>query len=232
MTHIDLGIAGDCDAYELTHALDDQHHPLDEVILDLRTEQGRALQALLEGDASRIDTLYRDQLPPAARAVSDGEIEDPTGLPESVGPFLDLLAFPYIARPDFVRALVAAGGPGAVDEAFRARPTTSEHILHPERLLQRAPSVSAPEPAPDGPLLGVGTLGEVGLRVLAETLDPQAAARAADGWGADRYVAWSGAPACGSTCVWTSPRTPTRSVTPFASRAAKHPHTDIKLTET
>ena len=218
--------------HELTHALDDQHHPLDEVLLDLRTEQGRALQALMEGDAGWIDTLYRDQLPPAARAISDGEIEDPTGLPESVGPFLRLLAFPYIAGPDFVRALVASGGTGAVDEAFRARPTTSEHILHPDRFLQRAPSVSVPEPVPDGPLLGLGVLGEVGLRlVLGETLDPSAAARAADGWGADHYVAWSDNE---RTCVRVNLRMDTPSDTnevrdALRQWAAKHPRTDIKL---
>jgi hypothetical protein len=218
--------------HELTHALDDQYHPFEEVILDLRTEQGRALQALIEGDASRIDTLYRDQLPPAARAVSDGEIEDATGLPESAGPFLELLAFPYIAGPDFVRALVAAGGPGAVDEAFRARPTTSEHILHPERFLQRAPSVSVSEPVPDGPMLGLGTLGEVGLRlVLEETLDAQAAARAADGWGADRYVAWSDNE---RTCVRVNLRMDKPSDTSEVRDAlpqwgAKHPGADIKV---
>lgn len=218
--------------HELTHALDDQHHPLDEVILDLRTEQGRALQALMEGDASRIDTLYRDQLPPAARAISDGEIEDPTGLPDSVGPFLELLAFPYIAGPDFVRALVASGGTAAVDEAFRGRPTTSEHILHPDRFLQRAPSVSVTEPVPDGPMLGLGVLGEVGLRlVLGGTLDAQAAARAADGWGADHYVAWSDNE---RTCVRVNLRMDTPSDTnevrdALRQWAAKHPRTDLKL---
>jgi hypothetical protein len=218
--------------HELTHALDDQHHPLQDVLLDLRTEQGRALQALMEGDATRIDTLYRDQLPPAARRAADGDIEGITGLPESVQPFLELLAFPYTAGPDFVRAVVASGGPGALNEAFRARPTTSEHILHPDRFLQRAPSLSVPEPSPDGPLLGLGTLGEVGLRlVLGETMDAAGAARAADGWGADRYVVWSDNE---RTCVRINLRMDTTSDTnevrdALRQWAAKHPRTDIRL---
>lgn len=218
--------------HELAHALADQHHPLDGVIIDLRTEQIRSLQALMEGDATRIDTLYRDQLPPAARAAADGEIEGSTGLPESVGPFLELLAFPYTAGPGFVHALVASGGTGAIDEAFRARPTTSEHILHPDRFLQKSPSPSVPEPGPDGPLLGLGVLGEVGLRlVLGETLDAAAAARAADGWGADHYVAWSDNE---RTCVRVNLRMDTTSDTnevrdAFRQWAAKHPRTDLKL---
>lgn len=132
---------------------------------------------------------------------------------------------------DFVRALVAAGGPGAVDEASRARPSTSEHILHPDRFLQRAPSVSVTEPVPDGPMLGLGTLGEVGLRlVLEETLEVHAAARAADGWGADRYVAWSDNE---RTCVRVNLRMDKPSDTSevrdaLRQWAAKHPGADIK----
>ena len=128
--------------------------------------------------------------------------------------------------------MVASGGPGALNEAFRARPTTSEHILHPDRFLQRAPSLSVPEPSPDGPLLGLGTLGEVGLRlVLGETLDAAGAARAADGWGADRYVAWSDNE---RTCVRINLRMDTTSDTKevrdaLRQWAAKHPRTDIRL---
>jgi len=217
--------------HELTHALDDQYHPLDDVILDLRTEQGRALQALAEGDARRVDILYRDQLPPASRAAADGDIEGSTGLPESVTPFLKLLAFPYVAGPEFVRALVASGGTGAIDDAFRTRPATSEQILHPDRFLQPAPPVSVPEPSPDGPLLGLGVLGELGLRlVLGETLDAPAAARAADGWGADHYVVW---PAKGQACIRVNLRmdtTPDTSEVRDALRqwATKHPGAEIK----
>ena len=132
----------------------------------------------------------------------------------------------------YSQTLVASGGTGAVDEAFRARPTTSEHILHPDRFLQPAPSVSVTEPVPDGPMLGLGVLGEVGLRlVLAETLDAPAAARAADGWGADHYVAWSDNE---RTCVRVNLRMDTPSDTnevrdALRQWAAKHPRTDIKL---
>jgi hypothetical protein len=218
--------------HELTHALDNQYHSLNDVILDLRTEQGRALQALMEGDARRIDILYRDQLPPADRAAADGDVEGSSGLPASVGPFLKLLAFPYVAGPDFVRALVAGGGTGAIDDAFRSLPTTSEEILHPDRFLQRAAPVLVAEPGPDGPLVGLGVLGELGLRlVLGETLDAAAAARAADGWGADHYVAWSNNE---RICVRVNLRmdspTDTAEVRDALRQwAAKHPGADVRM---
>lgn len=218
--------------HELTHALDDQHFPLEDIVLDLRTEEHRSLQALLEGDAGRIDTLFRDQLPAADRAAADGEVEGPSGIPASTGPFLELLAFPYESGPAFARALVARGGTAALDEAFRSRPTTSEQVLHPERFPQAASPVTVPRPAPDGPLLGMGVLGELGLRlVLGETLDAAAAARSADGWGDDHYVAWSDKE---RTCVRVNLRMDTPSDTrevrdALRLWAAKHPRTDIKL---
>lgn len=217
--------------HELTHALDDQHHPLEDIVVDLRTEESRSLQALLEGDAGRIDTLFRDQLPPADRAAADGDVEGPTGIAASTGPFLELLAFPYVSGPAFARALVARGGTAALDEAFRSRPTTSEEVLHPERFPQPGPSVTVPTPAADGPILGMGVLGELGLRlVLGETLDAAGAARAADGWGDDHYVAWSDKE---RTCVRVNLRMDTPSDTREARDAlrlwaTKHPGTDIR----
>ena len=218
--------------HELTHALDDQHHPLDEVLLDLRTEQSRALQALMEGDASRVDALFRDQLPAADRQAAEGVVDGIGDLPSSAGPFLQMLAFPYVAGPEFVKALVEAGGTAAIDEAFRSRPTTSEEVLHPDRFLKRAPSVFVPGPGADGPLLGLGVLGELGLRLLiGQTLDERAAARAADGWGGDHYVAWSDNE---RTCVRVNLRMDTPTDTTevrdaLRQWAARHPRTDIKV---
>lgn len=218
--------------HELTHALDDQYHPLEDILIDLRTEERRALQALVEGDAERVDRLYRDQLPPASRAAADGVVEPSTELPASVGPFLDLLAFAYVSGPDFIRALVERGGTAAVDAAFRSRPTTSEDILHPDRFLAGTRPVSVSRPPADGPLLGLGILGEVVLRlVLGESLDAGAAGRAADGWGGDSYVAWSDNE---RTCVRVNLRMDTPADTEevraaLRQWAGKHVGTDIRL---
>lgn len=218
--------------HELTHALDDQYHPLEDIVVDLRTEELRALQALNEGDATRIDKLFVEQLPPAQRAVVEGGVEGLPDIPASSKPFLQLLAFPYVTGPDFVRALVEHGGNAAVDEAFRTRPTTSEHLMHPDRFLQGAPPASVPQPAVDGELARLGVLGELGLRtILGETLDGAAAARAADGWGGDRFVTWS---AKGKTCVRVNVRMDTPADTNevrdgFRQWAAKHPGAEVKV---
>ena len=142
-----------------------------------------------------------------------------------------MLAFPYVAGPDFALALVARGGTAALDEAFRSRPTTREEILHPEWFPQPASSVTVPRPVPDGPLFGMGVLGELGLRlVLGETLDAAGAVRSADGWGDDHYVVWSDKE---RTCVRVNLRMDTPSDTrevrdALRLWAAKHPRTDIK----
>lgn len=70
-----------------------------------------------------------------------------------------------------------------------------EQLLHPDRLLAGALPLPLEEPQPDGEVVERGVLGELGLTILlASVLEPATARIAADGWGADRYVAWSDGP--------------------------------------
>lgn len=218
--------------HELTHALDDQHFPLENVQVDLRTEQFRALQALVEGDAERVDALYRDQLPSAEQVAANVPVEGLAGVPATAEPFLELLAFPYVAGPGLVRALVERDGEAAVNAAFRKPPTTSEEVLHPARFLDGAREASVPRPSADGPLLGLGVLGELVLRlVLGETLAAAAANQAADGWGGDSYVAWSDDE---RSCVrvnlaMDSPRDTSEVRDGLRQWARTHPGADVRL---
>jgi len=219
--------------HELTHALDDQYFPLADVQVDLRTEDIRALQALIEGDATRVDRLYRDGLTPADRAAADPPAEGLAAVPATANPFLALLAFPYVAGPEFVQGLVKRKGETAVDDAFRTRPRTSEEVLHPERFLEGVRVATVREPSTDGPLLGMGVLGELGLRlVLGESLAAPAAAQAADGWGGDHYTAWSDNE---RTCVrvnlaMDSARDTVEVRDALRAWAAKHAGADIRVT--
>jgi hypothetical protein len=179
--------------HELTHALDDQHFSLSRRV-DLRTEQALAFQALVEGDAARIDRRYWDGVPERQRgaAVAEAAADGLVAVPASAAPYFGFIVFPYVAGPDFIQALIKAKGMSGVNAAFRAPPTTSQEILHPERFMHWAPSITVRQPAADGTLLGVGMLGELGLRlVLGETLAHPLAAQLAAGWGGDRYVAWA-----------------------------------------
>lgn len=54
--------------HELTHALQDQHFNLDRELNDLY-ESYLAFEALIEGDASRIENLYLESLAPGERGL-------------------------------------------------------------------------------------------------------------------------------------------------------------------
>lgn len=220
--------------HELTHALDDQYFSLADIRVDPRTEQARAFQALVEGDAARIEKRYWDRLPARQRAKAgvDAAADGFVAGPPTAEPFFGFIAFPYVAGSDFIEAVIKAKGMAGVNAAFRRPPTTSQEILHPERFMHRAPSITVRQPAADGTLLGVGMLGELGLRlVLGETLAHPLAAQLAAGWDGDLYVAWADND---RTCVRVNlaikisvDGAPVRDG--LRQWAADHPGTDLKL---
>ena len=184
--------------HELTHALADQHFNLDPFLAD--DEAALAFEALVEGDAVVVETRYLESLPEAERQAAAAEEEATFGGGAGRVPAIvaELGAFPYRDGPRLVAALLAAGGPGRLDAAFRAPPVSSAEVLHPERFLDGPGSVAVPPVVADGRVVDGGVLGEVILRlVLAGSLPRDRAARAAAGWAGDRYVAWTaGARTC------------------------------------
>jgi hypothetical protein len=186
--------------HELTHALDDQYFGLERPDLDRRDDEAvTAFAALVEGDALRVESRYFDTLSPDEQrqaALDAGTAKPSADVPRIFGV---LLAFPYVAGRTFVDALLAAGGTARLDAAFGAPPTTTEAVLHPDRYLAGERPQPVADPTADGPVLARGVLGELLFRlVLQETLDRGVAAAAAEGWGGDRYAAWSDGPL---TCV-------------------------------
>ena len=184
--------------HELTHALDDQYFDLDPAFVD--DEAAMAFEALVEGDAVVVESRYLASLPEAERQAAAAEEESTfadagRGIPGIVA---ELGAFPYRDGPRLVAALLAAGGPGRLDAAFRSPPVSSAEILHPERFLDGPGRAGVPPVRADGRVVNEGVLGEVILRlVLAGSLPRDRAAVAAAGWAGDRYVAWSaGARTC------------------------------------
>lgn len=192
-------------AHELTHALDDQWFDLDRPELDEEghDEEALAFAALVEGNAVRVEDAYRTTMSGADRLQATleesklaGDV-DLRGVPDIVP---ELIGFPYVAGPPFVRALVRSGGERRVDAAFKVPPATSEDVLEPAAWLAGRQPLSVPAPTADGPVLDHGVYGRSTLEV---TLEPVVggteAAAAADGWGGDRYVAWDAGG--GRTCV-------------------------------
>ena len=191
--------------HELTHALDDQWFDLHRPELDEGDNDERSLgfSALVEGDAVRVEDAYRDTLSRAERLQAQLEEQelasgiDLEGLPLAVP---RIIGFPYANGPSFVRALLEAGGEELVNRTFERPPTTSEHILDPDAWLAGEPVVAVPRPEAEGPVLDEGLYGRSSLELTLEpVLGTEDAARAAEGWGGDRYVVWDAGE--GRTCV-------------------------------
>lgn len=184
--------------HELVHALDDQHFDLDPSFLD--DEAALAFEALVEGDAVVVESRYLASLPEGERRAAAAEEDAMFGdtgrrIPAIVA---ELGAFPYRDGPRLVTALLAAGGPGRLDSAFRSPPVSSAEVLHPERFLDGPGRAGVPPVRAEGRVVDGGVLGEVILRLVLAGSLPRDRAAVAAGWAGDRYVAWS---AGGRTCL-------------------------------
>lgn len=182
--------------HELTHALDDQLFELDRPELEeADDESSSAFSTLLEGNAVRVEDAYEATISPADQEQALAEelaLGGGAGLLGAPPVLTALLTFPYQAGPDLVRALLDAGGEARVDEALERPPRTSEQVAEPDLFLGGEEPVSVDRPAAGGELVDEGVYGYWPLLLtLADQIDFRAAARAAEGWGGDAYVAWA-----------------------------------------
>ena len=188
-------------AHELVHALQDQNFPA-ESMLEYKpgdSDRTAAGHALLEGEAvaAMLDVVASgaEKMTPEGLRESFSASAEASTVGNAAPPFLkSSLTAPYVDGFTAILALRARGGWKAVDEVWRALPESTEQLLHLEKLAAREPPVVVPPPtiAP----LGAGwravlddVMGEQGLRLAFEEWTTRAdAARAAAGWGGDRYV--------------------------------------------
>jgi hypothetical protein len=188
--------------HELVRADYDQHFELDRPNLVMPDDEtGTAWDSLVEGTAKRIETRFVSALPDGDKKSVQTEEQRIAGqLPKDLPDYvLVQYAFPFGAGPKFADTLMANGGPAKVNGAFQSPPTTTEQIIHPEKFLAGEGPKALADPTADGPVVRSGSLGQLMLTMmLAQVLDSGDAESAADGWGADRYVAWQNG---GQTCV-------------------------------
>lgn len=183
--------------HELTHAHDDQWIGLDRPELEEAEDESEfGFLAITEGNASRVDDMWRSSLSGSDQAelsalelsaLSPEDIEVYLALP----PFILQMQFsPYVDGAALVENIFAAGGEAAIDAAFEDPPQTSEQVLHPRQYLTEDADELPPFPVADGDIIDQGVLGELSFRIwLGE--------RVGEGWGGDRYVTWlDGAKAC------------------------------------
>lgn len=200
-------------AHEADHAIGDQHWDLQgmkDAIPLLEGDRQAALQALIEGDATLLMTLWS-----AKHAASDLMGLDESGLPGSQS--LDglpqiiqrQLLFPYLDGLSFLMNAWGPGGWDGVNALWDAPPVSTEQIMHPEKYPDEGPiEVVLPDVAA---LLGDGwaqtgetVMGELGIQILAADgaeWDPMSFslggqtmpnAEVAAGWGGDRLITLDG----------------------------------------
>lgn len=173
--------------HELVHAFDDQWFDLDRPDFP-NADQEYGFLAVVEGNASRVEDQWRDQLSAedketlAVQEFGSLSLEDLNrlrALPEII---LLRQASPYNDGQAYVERMEEVGGEQAIDDSLTVPPRSSEEILHEGNLFEdELAIVDVPVPAVDGSIIGEGTLGEL---LISFWLDDPAAA----GWGGDRYA--------------------------------------------
>lgn len=186
-------------AHELVHALQDQSFDL-AGLLDWKPRKGdetAAIQTLVEGDATVAMFAFASGDADAIdektmrRVVSVGAALSAPGTPPVL---VRSLVAPYTDGFSAVQALRRRGGWPAVDRALRARPTTTEQVLHLDKLDKREPALFVADPPLDalgsGFTLGsVDVMGEQGTRIAFEEWTSRTrAAEIAAGWGGDAFA--------------------------------------------
>ena len=200
--------------HELTHVLQDQNFGIGDhmdTFEDDTTGASSAYDALVEGDASRIETKYAKSLSRADRKAlrkeQNGEgHEADESMAEVPSVLQALMGAPYSLGEALLDAAVGDEDEDeaneAVDDLFTNPPTTDEHLLDPWSLLSseesadpvKKPGLDAGEKSFDS-----GTFGAVTwYLVLAARIPEIDALDAADGWGGDAYAAYRSA---GDPCI-------------------------------
>jgi hypothetical protein len=184
-------------AHELTHVLEDQRFEFDLDVLAEGGDRALAHTALIEGTATALMYRYVEARF-GAEELFGGLAASAFGGTGDLPPFLAAqLVFPYTAGETFVDRLLEVGGGGwkVVDAALRFRPPAStEQVLHPGAYLrlEQPESVSL-----RGPVAALGkgwrplqrsTFGEWQTQKLLARAGGTGFAKAAAGWGGDRYA--------------------------------------------
>ncbi len=199
--------------HELTHALQDQHFDIGDRAKELDEADddggaGAAFQAVVEGDANRIESAYVQDLDEedldAVMEEQQRQAEDFQERAADLPPVLStLLGAPYTLGEAMLQLAAEDDGNESVDELFESPPTTEEHLVDPWTLLLGDPNdavdVDVPPLEQGAEELDSGTFGAMGwLLVLAERIPVLQALDATDGWGGDAYVSFERG---GQSCV-------------------------------
>jgi len=172
--------------HALTRALQEQNADLTTLRRQAGDDpdQARALAALLEGDATRIELAYLASLP-AADQTAVQATHDYSPTPATYGQLA--ATFPATVGRDFATALAEQGGNPAVDAAFRRPPTSTAQVIDPKAYQDGSEPLGVRAPPGQGQRVDAGTLGEFGLAALTTGGRRATNAGAAGRWIGDSY---------------------------------------------
>jgi hypothetical protein len=202
--YIGLSELGRVIGHEGAHGLQDMHFDLETLakIHKGRSDLDAAKTFLIEGDAEATYLAWMsgsDGLEAIGDDLLAMQADLVLAIDESMIPHPTLtrrLQMPYTEGTASMVRLARSEGFAAIDALYADLPTTSEQMLHPDKLAEREPAIPITvEPKALLDLLGdhrevwQDELGEAGLlAMLAAVEKPGAARKAAAGWGGDRYV--------------------------------------------
>ncbi len=180
--------------HELTHVLQDQYFDLAKLQDAAPGGDTTALDALVEGDATRVEEAYRATLSTADQATYDKELTaglaGVEGRTSNVPAVLsDFLSFPYVFGPVLLDALTGKGGNTEVDRAFRHPPTSEAQVLDPLGYPYNRDPVDVADPTLPAGAVAFGDPGPFGqvflFEVLGSRLGYATALSAVRGWRGD-----------------------------------------------
>ena len=200
--------------HELTHALQDQLFNVGDRIEkvserdeDSRDRTDALLETLVEGDAERVETLYREGLGPKQRKALDegrqSETDEATNDLEDVPKFLlTVFSADYTLGEALIQVVAEDGGNSGLDDLLLHTPTNDAALLDPFDVLSGDdevtevddPDLEAGEKKIDSSDFGPLTW----YFMLAERLPLLDALAVVDGWGGDASVAFE---RDGTTCA-------------------------------
>ncbi len=138
--------------HELTHVLQDQHFKVGDRMEKLRkadkddgTSRATMLTAVVEGDAERVETLYRDSLKPRKRKALDAASKREARvarkkIKQVPKVIMTMMTSPYTLGAGLVQTVATNGGNTKVDKLFRDLPENESALLDPfQALVARRP---------------------------------------------------------------------------------------------
>ncbi len=209
-THVDDGQLDMVVGHEIAHGLQDMHFGLERLQKPIRgdSDAESARTYLVEGDAQAAYLAW------VSGAGGLGSISDEVFLAtgNQALDLADLVDYPVLARslqlPYADGAMTIAGlvrkqGWAGVDALYKQLPTTTEQMLHLDKLIAREPAIAvgaAPErltaQLPGHRVVWQDNVGEASMLAMLADVEPAPIARAAAaGWGGDRYLALDREPA-------------------------------------